>query len=332
MQSVPYIAAPFGVAMFSFSLSTLPYFCRPMTSWISDFLDYMLAQRGASVRTIEVYRIALNDAADHFVATFSPISWTQVEQSHVRHWVASMMERGYAPRTVARSLSALRSFFKYLLREGRVAVDPARLVRNPKQPKRLPTFVRESEMDRLFECYPFSDDYMGHRDRAILLTLYHTGIRSAELLALDLLDIDLSAGQLRVTGKGNKQRIVPFGEELRQALRHYQNVRAQFVAYKAHDRSALFLSHRGTRFTYTALRLMVRTVLSSVTKQRKKSPHVLRHSFATVMLAHGAQLEAIQQLLGHESVATTAIYTHTTLAELKNQYTQAHPRNIKTAK
>ncbi|MDO5074986.1 MAG: tyrosine-type recombinase/integrase [Bacteroidales bacterium] len=303
-----------------------------MTAWITDFLDYMLAQRGASPRTIEVYRIALDDAAAHFVAAFAPISWATIEQQHVRHWVASMMERGYAPRTVARSLSALRSFFKYLLREGRVEVDPARLVRNPKQPKRLPTFVRESEMDRLFAHYPFADDYVGQRDRTILLMLYHTGLRSAELLSLDLSDVDLRVAQLRVTGKGNKQRLVPFGEELSMALQHYLEVRASFVSDKPHDVSALFLSARATRLTYDALRVMVRTTLSAVTTQHKKTPHVLRHSFATAMLAHGAQLEAIQQLLGHESVATTAIYTHTTLAELKSQYAQAHPRSEGEAK
>lgn len=298
-----------------------------MRPWINDFLDYMQAQRGASPRTIAVYRLALVDAAEHFMAHFFPIVWREVEQRHVRHWVAAMMGRGYAPRTVARSLSAMRSFFKYLLREGRVEVDPARLVRSPKQPQRLPTFVREGEMDRLFEHYPFSDDYIGMRDRVMLLLLYHTGIRAAELLGLNLSDVDVRGGQIRVTGKGNKQRIVPFGEELAQALKAYLAQRAEFVSDKPHDVVALFLSERGGRLKYDALRRMVRAALSAVTTQAKKTPHVLRHSFATAMLAHGAQLEAIQQLLGHESVATTAIYTHTTLAELKAQYAEAHPRN-----
>lgn len=298
-----------------------------MQSWISHFLTYMTAQRAASPRTVEVYRLALRDAAHHLQAHFAPIAWDQVQQQQVRHWVASMMERSYAPRTVARSLSALRSFYRYLLREERVTVDPARLVRNPKQPKRLPTFVRESEMDRLFEHYPFSNDYLGHRNRTILLFLYHTGMRSAELLALSPSDLDLAAAQLRVTGKGNKQRILPFGPELGEALHLYLQQRSSFLAEKSLQSEALFLTPRGARLTYAPLRLMVREVLSAVTTQSKKSPHVLRHSFATAMLANGAQLEAIQQLLGHESVSTTAIYTHTTLAELKAQYAQAHPRS-----
>lgn len=293
---------------------------------IQAFLDYMLAQRGCSPRTHETYRIALTDCADHFVATQPDITWETVETPLVRHWVASMMERGYAPNTVNKSLSALRSFYKYLLREEKVAVDPARLVRNPKAPKRLPTFIKESEMDRLFEHYPFSDDYIGLRNRTLLLLLYHTGIRASELLSVNLRDVDLKSSQLRVTGKGNKQRIVPFGEELNTALQTYIAERNNTFATTPHDNTALFLSPQGRRMNYDALRTTVRDTLSAVTTQKKKSPHVLRHSFATAMLAHGAQLEAIQQLLGHESVATTAIYTHTTLAELQTQYAQAHPR------
>lgn len=297
-----------------------------MQPFIDDFLQYMLAQRGCSPRTRTTYRIALTDCADFLTAVAPGTKWENLDTALVRRWVAGMMERGYAPNTVNKSLAALRSFYKFLLREGRVAVDPARLVHNPKTPRRLPTFVKETEMDRLFEHYPFADDYIGRRDRTILLLLYHTGLRSAELLALDLPDLRLAERQLCVTGKGNKQRIVPFGEELHDALRDYLAHRAATFADVALDAaSAVFLSRRGRRMSYNALLAMVRHTLGAVTTQQKKSPHVLRHSFATAMLAHGAQLEAIQQLLGHESVATTAIYTHTTLAELRQQYAAAHP-------
>ena len=183
-------------------------------------------------------------------------------------------------------------------------------------------------MDRLFEYYPFSDDYIGHRDRTLLLLLYHTGLRAAELLALCPADVDLLQKQLRVTGKGNKQRIVPFGEELRETLEQYIEERAAYFADTPHA-PQLFLNPQGRAYTYAALRKMVHQTLSAVTTQTKKTPHVLRHSFATAMLANGARLEAIQQLLGHESVATTAIYTHTTLSELQQQYAQAHPRQRK---
>lgn len=298
-----------------------------MLIWINDFLHYMLAQRGCSPRTHETYRIALNDCADYMRARNPNISWTEVDTLCVRRWVAWMMENGYAPNTVNKSLSALRSFYKFLLREGRVSVDPARLVSNPKIPKRLPTFIKESEMDLLFSHYPFSDDYIGCRDRTLLLLLYHTGIRAAELLALNLQDIRESSSTIRVTGKGNKQRIIPYGKELAEALNRYLSLRAATYSSLPHDEVALFLNKRGQRLSYTSLRKMVNATLSAVTTQQKRSPHVLRHSFATAMLSGGAQLEAIRQLLGHESVTTTAIYTHTTLAELKEQYARSHPHD-----
>ena len=301
-----------------------------MKGWIADFLHHLLAQKGCSKRTEENYRKSLNNCVAFFSGRLGLREWTAVETQHVRQWVADMMDNGYAPATVNCALSALRSFYKYLLREGRVEVDPARLVKNPKMPKRLPTFIKESEMDRLFAFYPFGEDYLGRRNYTILLLLYHTGLRASELLGLNVYDIDLAAHQLKVTGKGDKQRIVPFGDELAEALRAYFQLRlVHLQSVKSAAQEAVWLTQRGMRMSYEELREMVNTCLSSVTTQQKRSPHVLRHSFATAMLANGAQLEAIQQLLGHESVATTAIYTHTTLAELKAEYAQAHPRKGK---
>lgn len=296
-----------------------------MLQWMNDFLHYMQAQRGCSPRTLITYEIALSDACRFLSAFCSFTSWREVKTEHVRHWVGNMAERKYSANTINKSLSALRSFFKYLLREERIEVDPARLVKSMKKGKRLPTFVKESEMDRLFEYYPFSDDYVGCRDRTLLLLLYHTGLRASELLALCPCDVDLQKKQLRITGKGNKQRMVPFGEELAEALAVYLEERSLYFSDTPHV-PQLFLNLQGRAYTYASLRKMVHRTLSAVTTQTKKTPHVLRHSFATAMLANGARLEAIQQLLGHESVATTAIYTHTTLAELKKQYAQAHPR------
>lgn len=298
-----------------------------MHEHIRRFLDYMSGQRGCSPLTRTTYATTLTDCADYFLARYSPIAWETVTTAQVREWLAHLMQSGYASNTVNRSLSALRSFYRYLLREGVVTADPAHNVRNPKGPKRIPSFVREREMDRLFAHYPFGDDYAGQRDRTLLLLLYHTGLRAAEVLGLNLVDVDLSAGQLRVTGKGNKQRIVPFGSELRDAIADYLPLRRVFLQRFSESEEALFLSPRGKRLGYTALRNTVRTALSAVTTQQKKSPHVLRHSFATAMLNHGAQLEAIRRLLGHESVVTTSIYTHTTVAELRKQYAAAHPHD-----
>lgn len=311
-----------------------------MTTTIEEFLSYMQAQKGSLPRTIATYRDSLTNAADYFVREKgADASWLTLVTDDFRAWEAEQMQRGYNASTVKKNMAALRSMYKFLLREGRVKVDPVRLVKNPKQSKRLPTFVRETEMDRLFDYYDFGEGYLGLRDRTILLLLYHTGIRASELLGLDVDDLDLDGCSLRVTGKGDKQRIVPFGPELRDTLYIYIKERAAHIASYSQNRSSkknsslfpppssLFLTPRCARMRYNQLRLVVNDALSAVTTQKRRSPHVLRHSFATAMLSHGAQLEAIQQLLGHETVATTAIYTHTTLAELKDQYAQAHPRN-----
>lgn len=328
---------------------------------IESFLAYMQASRGSLPATIATYRDSLTNAADYFVREKGgQTSWTTLVTDDFRAWEAEQMQRGYSASYVKKNMAALRSMYRFLLREGRVAVDPVRLVKNPKQQKRLPTFIRESEMNRLFEYYNFGEGYIGSRNRTIILLLYHTGIRAAELTALNVADIDLDNASLRVTGKGNKQRVIPFGAELKDALGMYMEERKAFISkqttsalslevenetavaaeaiemYSAKTRSAafanrgqgaLFLNSRRHRIAYDELRRTVKDALSTVTTQKRRAPHVLRHSFATAMLAHGAQLEAIQQLLGHETVATTAIYTHTTLAELKEQYATAHPRN-----
>lgn len=306
-----------------------------MLSIIEDFLAYMQASKGSLPRTIATYRDSLTNAADYFVREKGgEASWLSFVTDDFRAWEAEQMERGYSPSYVKKNMAALRSMYRYLLREGKVKVDPVRLVKNPKQQKRLPTFVRESEMDRLFDYYDFGEGYMGVRNRTILLLLYHTGVRASELIALNVSDIDLANSSFRVTGKGDKQRVIPFGAELHDELGSYLDSRsAHLKAYSpdgAMGVGALFLTQRCRRIAYSELRSLVNEALSAVTTQKRRSPHVLRHSFATAMLAHGAQLEAIQQLLGHESVATTAIYTHTTLAELKDQYSQAHPRNAKS--
>lgn len=299
-----------------------------MLTWIEDYLSYLEAVKGCLPRTIQTYRDSLTMAANYFAEILGEkADWTKLTTHEFREWEAEQMSRGYSVAYVKKNMAALRSMYRYLLREGRVKTDPVRLVKNPKQGKRLPTFVRESEMDRLFDAYDFGEGYVGVRNRTILLALYHTGMRAAELIGLNVEDIDLGNSSLRVTGKGDKQRVIPFGEELRESLHLYIKERANYLRNAGCDTPVLFLSKKRGQMSYESLRLVVKDALSAVTTQAKRSPHVLRHSFATAMLAGGAQLEAIQQLLGHETVATTAIYTHTTLAELKDQYAQAHPRN-----
>lgn len=232
------------------------------------------------------------------------------------------MQDGISARTMSKKLSALRSLYHYLMRTGRVEKNPLRLLRNPKVTKPLPTFLKSSEVNRLFDDVTFPDTYEGHRDRTILLTFCHTGVRVSELTGLQTSDVDTSSNELKVTGKRNKQRIIPFGNELREALGEFLKVRSELTP----SSGTLFLTSRGGSMTSAQVQRIVNHYLSMVTTQKKKSPHVLRHTFATLMLNNGADLEAIKELLGHESVSTTEVYTHTTFAELKKTYQQAHPR------
>ena len=206
-----------------------------------------------------------------------------------------------------------------------VEKNPMRLIHGPKAHKPLPSFLKESEVTRLFDDVEYPDTFDGLRDRTILLTFYHTGIRLSELVGLNVADVNLSSGELKVTGKRNKQRVVPFGEELRQALKHYIDQRKEQLADGV-DAGCLFLNNKKERIGKSMVRTIVVHYLSLVTTMKKRSPHVLRHTFATEMLNHGADLEAIKELLGHESVATTEVYTHTTFADLKKEYQLAHPR------
>lgn len=297
-----------------------------MNQVIEDFLSYLQADRGYSSRTLTTYRESLTALECYFKSLDEGLSWQTLDADVIRRWMSAGMQRGKNPRTVVKDLAAVRSCYKYLLRMGRVTTDPVRLVRNPKQHASLPTFLKQREVDDLFDKVPFATDYAGQRDRLILLTFYHTGVRVSELVSLDtgsLTAIDTDGGELRVIGKRNKERIIPYGPELHHALDAYLALR-ETVAPEGER--ALYLNARGRRISVSQVQTLVRRYLSLVTTQKKRSPHVLRHTFATAMLNHGADLEAIKELLGHESIATTEVYTHTTFADLKKQYEQAHPR------
>lgn len=291
--------------------------------WTDDFLRYLAYERNYSVRTVGEYRDDLNAFEAFYREIDATLSWKEIDEDIVRDWLVSMMEAGRAATTVSRRLSALRTFYKFLLKRGWVDADPVRDVQSPKKGKPLPVFVKESEMDRLLDGAFFGNDFQGKRDKLILEMFYVTGIRLSELTGLDIHDVDTSGRVLKVTGKRNKQRIVPFGNELQSLLEAY------FTARKAEDVGegvAMFVDEKGKRLTNARVRRIVQSYLGQVTTLKKKSPHVLRHTFATSMLNHHADLETLKELLGHESVSTTEIYTHTTFEELKKMYNQAHPR------
>ena len=295
--------------------------------WIKDFIEYLRYERNYSARTIEEYQSDLKAFKRFYEALDNDLTWENMPVDVVRQWVVEMMDGCNVATSVQRRLSSLRSFYKFLLRRGLVTRDPVHNMQGPKAEKKLPAYVRETEMDRLFDGDFFSPDYIGQRDRMILLTFYTTGIRLSELIGLTDKDVDLDQMQLKVTGKRNKQRIIPYGDEYGDSLRSYLAQRDDFASQHGMQGTNLFLDERrGNSMTPVKVRSIVKKYLSMVTTQQRNSPHVLRHTFATAMLNHNADLQSVKELLGHESLSTTEIYTHTTFEQLKEMYNQAHPR------
>ena len=291
-----------------------------------DFLHYIGSERNYSERTLKTYNQSLTLFQRHMEAQGRPIDWTAVEEGDIREWMVAMMNNGSAPTTVNNRLSALRSFYRFLIGRDLTRHDPTQRIEGPKKQKPLPHLIKESEMDRLLDHTAFPDTYEGHRDHAILQLFYTTGMRLAELVGLDTGDIDFGNHTVKVTGKRNKQRIIPLVPETETELREYLRVRHQMFHDVPHD-DALFIGSRARRIKRYHVEDIVKNYLGSVTTQQKRSPHVLRHSFATAMLNHGAEISVVKELLGHVSISTTGIYTHTTFEELKRIYRQAHPHS-----
>jgi len=290
---------------------------------IDQFLNYLRFERNASPQTVQTYEDSLREFESYLTFRDGGLSLGTVDTDLIRDWMESLMDRGNNASTINKKLSALRSFFRFALKRGLVEKDPAHALAGLKKSKPLPQFLREGEMDRLLDGMEWGEDYKDVRARTLLLLLYETGLRRSELAGLNDGDIDFGACQLKVTGKRNKQRIVPFGAELAEALKGYMDVRNEQLRL---DGDALFLNDKGHRMTGQQVYAIVRKHLTGATSLKKRSPHVLRHTFATAMLNNGAGLESIKNLLGHESVSTTEIYAHTTFEQLKRVYKEAHPR------
>lgn len=292
--------------------------------WLTDsFLDYLQYERNYSEETIKSYREDLRQFEEFGREEIGDSAPSEVKAELVREWIVSLMDRGYTSTSINRKLSSLRSFYKFLLRKGEVAVNPLRKITGPKNKKPLPAFLRESDMDRLLDEVDFGEGFKGCRDHMIIEMFYATGVRLSELIGLDNKDVDFSSSLIKVTGKRNKQRLIPFGEELKIAMTEYVDVRNEAVPIRT---DAFFVRENGERLSRSIVENLVKRNLSKVVTLKKRSPHVLRHTFATTMLNHDAELGAIKELLGHESLATTEVYTHTTFEELKKVYNQAHPR------
>ncbi len=300
-----------------------------MTEWIARFLEYVRKERQYSPNTVRSYEGDLRQFDEFLARYFSPkkAEIGRVNQTVIRKFLGDLLEQGLQKRSVARKLAAVRAWFKYLSKRGEIAVNPTLNIVSPKLPKKLPVFLPESCIAHMMEL-PDSGTPAGKRDRAILELLYSTGIRLSELVDLTHSQLDLANGTVKVIGKGQKERIVPVGSKAKKALQEYLKIRPEFVSdgAKPDARAVVFLSARGKQMYPKGVYRLVHKYISAVSDVEKKSPHVLRHTFATHMLNRGADLMAVKELLGHESLSTTQLYTHVTIDRLKAVYDQAHPK------
>lgn len=248
-----------------------------------------------------------------------------VDGDRIRSFLSELRDKNYCKSTVARKLATLRSFFKFLMRRGLVSANPVQSIRTPKQEKRLPKFLEVEQVERLLNNCD-TTTLLGARDRAILETLYSTGIRVSELVALNVSDVDLGSNVLRVRGKGKRERMIPLGPGSARAILHYLDLRRGVAMNGKADPESLFINKHGQRLSTRSVRRKLDKYLLAAGLDLSVSPHTLRHSFATHMLRRGADLRSVQQMLGHQSLSTTQIYTHLTSDDVKEEYDKAHPR------
>ena len=296
-----------------------------MRNEIGDFLDYLTYERNVSINTVAAYRDDLESFTgflcnDYFTFARDQLDLRRIDHIAIRSYLAHLARKKLSRSSIARHLSALRSFFKYLMREEIVDANPARGVATPRREKHLPSVLQASDIAVLLEA-PDLSSALGIRDRAWLELLYASGLRISELVGIDLDDIELRARLVKVRGKGAKERIVPFGTKAEEAIRAYLRVRNG-----SDDETALFVNYRGERITTRSVRRLFNGYVREASLRAGVSPHTLRHSFATHLLNAGADLRAIQELLGHASLSTTQKYTHLNDWQLIEVYKKAHPR------
>lgn len=298
-----------------------------MSMIIEAFVSYLRFERSYSEETISNYQCDLIQVEAFFLEVFdlNEVQWRRVQGADVDEWISYLMDRGYMSSTVRVKLSSLRSFFRYLLKREIIHKNPMQFVVAPKMSKRLPVFLREYEINKLLDDTLGDTSFEAIRNRLIIQFFYMTGVRVSEIINLVDTDIDFLRKSIRVLGKGNKERMIPFGEELFVSMENY--IRARNDALEFRISHFFFVGIDGKIMRYSEILNIVKAYLSRVSSLKKCSPHVLRHSFATAMMNGGADIAAVQSLLGHENLATTQIYTHTTFEELKKVYNQAHPRS-----
>ncbi|MGG9960774.1 tyrosine-type recombinase/integrase [Ferruginibacter sp. SUN106] len=291
---------------------------------LQQFIDYLKFQKRYSQHTIISYQTDLVAFFDFTELTFGSISLAEIKPAFVRTWLASLKEQGMEAKTINRKISSLKSFFKYQLKEELVQESPMSTIISPKTKKRLPQFVEKADINTLFSYVEFPDDWQGKTDRILLQLFYNTGIRQAELVSLKESQVDLFKSSIKVLGKGNKERIIPVSAELLGLLKNYMLEKRQ--VFEHYDAEILLINEKGNKLYPKYVYNSVKKYLSMITTISKKSPHVLRHTFATHLMNNGADLNAVKELLGHSSLAATQIYTHNSIEKLKDIHKKAHPK------
>jgi len=290
---------------------------------LNNFLKFLEHQKRYAAPTLTAYSSDLHQFFRYLDSIYGSVPLTEIKALHVRSWMVELSQ-AHTAKTISRKLSALKTFFKYLLKRNLITHNPMLKITTPKVNSRVPVVVRKAELQQLFEQVVFADDFAGKRDQLALETLYATGMRRAELIGLKIADIDFTNRQMRVLGKGNKERMLPFNKNLADLLRSYIEIRNN--TFSEINNNRLFLTNKGEPMYPKMVYNLVKRYLGMVTTVEKKSPHVLRHSFATHLSDNGADLNAIKELLGHASLSATQIYTHSSVEKLKKIYQQAHPK------
>jgi len=289
-----------------------------------SFIDYLRFEKHYSQHTVRSYDNDIEQFFSFINMHKGSDKMSDINSTDVRSWMIFMLDKGYSAVTVHRKISSLRTFFRFNMRAGVIKVNPVENIVLPKRRKRLPVFVEEASLDKLLDHYSFGEGYSGVRDRTIIEMLYTTGMRKAELIGLRIDDVDTGNRTVRVLGKRNKERIIPLISSFCDNLSQYIDIRNEH--FPDITESWLFLTEKGNKLYDKFVYNTVKRYLDMVTTIEKKSPHVLRHTFATHMLNHGADLNSVKEILGHANLSATQVYTHNTFEKLKKVYKQAHPR------
>lgn len=292
---------------------------QPVYPAIQPFLDHLRFEKRYSQHTLISYQTDLEQFFAYLSSQFDSPSVSEISPMFIRSWLAEMKEEGMESRSLNRKISALKSFFKYQLKNGVIGQSPMTTIASPKLNKRLPVFVEEKDIKTLFDHVEFSDDWKGRTEKLVMQLFYSTGMRLSELIGLKESQLDVSLSQIKVLGKGNKERIIPISQELVKALHDY-------IKDKPIAGTKLFQTEKGKPLQPRQVYAFVKQHLAAVTTIQKKSPHILRHSFATHLMNNGADLNAVKELLGHSSLAATQVYTHNTIEKLKEVFKKAHPK------